>query len=199
MVFVTPLRALSAQTETTLQRTFGPLGKTISALYGSIGVSGFDEDAIRERDIVVATPEKLDFALRNDPSLLDDVGLLVFDEGHMIGLNEREVRYEVQIQRLLRRPDAHERRIVCLSAILPDGDQLDDFAAWLRRDHPGGLIKNDWRPTRLRFGEVVWTSPTARLNLRVGDERPWVQRFLTGAAPPQLDSAEAPPHPPLSR
>ncbi|KAF1037015.1 MAG: putative helicase HelY [Burkholderia lata] len=182
--FVTPLRALSAQTETTLQRTFGPLGKTISALYGSIGMSGFDENAIRERDIVVATPEKLDFALRNDPSLLDDVGLLVFDEGHMIGINEREVRYEVQIQRLLRRPDAQERRIVCLSAILPDGDQLDDFAAWLRRDHPGGLIKNDWRPTRLRFGEVVWTTPTARLNLRVGDERPWVQRFLTGVTPP---------------
>lgn len=185
VVFVTPLRALSAQTETTLQRSFGPLGKTISALYGSIGVSGFDEDAIRERDIVVATPEKLDFALRNDPSLLDDVGLLVFDEGHMIGLNEREVRYEVQIQRLLRRPDAHQRRIVCLSAILPDGDQLDDFAAWLRRDHPGGLIKNDWRPTRLRFGEVVWTSPNARLNMRVGDERPWVARFLTGAEPPR--------------
>jgi superfamily II DNA/RNA helicase len=184
VVFVTPLRALSAQTETTLQRTFGPLGKTISALYGSIGVSGFDEDAIRGRDIVVATPEKLDFALRNDPSLLDDVGLLVFDEGHMIGLNEREIRYEVQIQRLLRRADAPERRIVCLSAILPDGDQLDDFAAWLRRDHQGGIIKNDWRPTRLRFGEVVWKSPTARLNLRVGDERPWVQRFLTGVAPP---------------
>lgn len=184
VVFITPLRALSAQTETTLQRTFGPLGKTISALYGSIGVSGFDEDAIRERDIVVATPEKLDFALRNDPSLLDDVGLLVFDEGHMIGLNEREVRYEVQIQRLLRRTDAHERRIVCLSAILPNGDQLDDFAGWLRRDHPGGLIKHDWRPTRLWFGEVVWSSPNARLNLRIGNERPWVQRFLTETVPP---------------
>lgn len=184
VVFITPLRALSAQTETTLQRTFGPLGKTISALYGSIGVSGFDEDTIRESDIVVATPEKLDFALRNDPSLLNDVGLLVFDEGHMIGLNEREVRYEVQIQRLLRRADAHERRIVCLSAILPDGDQLDDFAGWLCRDDPGGLIKHTWRPTRLRFGEVVWASPNARLNLRVGEERPWVQRFLTGVAPP---------------
>ncbi|HEY6644515.1 DEAD/DEAH box helicase [Povalibacter sp.] len=184
VMFITPLRALSAQTETTLQKTFGPLGKRISALYGSIGVSGFDEDAIRERDIVVATPEKLDFALRNDSSLLNDVGLLVFDEGHMIGPNEREVRYEVQIQRLLRRADAHERRIVCLSAILPDGDQLDDFAAWLRRDHPGGVIKNDWRPTRLRFGEVVWASPAARLNLRVGEERPWVQRFLTGFVPP---------------
>lgn len=184
VMFVTPLRALSAQTEATLQRTFGPLGKTISALYGSIGDSGLDEDAIRQRNIVVATPEKLDFALRNDPSLLDDVGLLIFDEGHMIGLNEREVRYEVQVQRLLKRPDAATRRIVCLSAILPDGPQLEDFADWLRRDAPGGLIKNDWRPTRLRFGEVVWNGQTARLDLRVGEERPWVQTYLTGAAPP---------------
>lgn len=184
VVFVTPLRALSAQTEATLHRTFGPLGKTISALYGSTGVTELDEDAIRARDIVVATPEKLDFALRNDPSLLDDVGLLVFDEGHMIGLSEREVRYEVQIQRLLKRADAAERRIVCLSAILPDGDQLDDFVSWLRQDQPGGLVKNDWRPTRLRYGEIVWNGQTARLNLRVGDERPFVPRYLTGAVPP---------------
>ena len=184
VVFITPLRALSAQTETTLQRTFGPLGKTISALYGSVGVSGIDEDAISERNIVVATPEKIDFALRNDPSLLDDVGLLVFDEGHMIGPNEREVRYEVQIQRLLKRPDASQRRIVCLSAILPDGDQLHDFANWLRRDQPGGLVKNDWLPTRRRYGEILWNGQAGRLNLRVGEERPWVARFLTGLIPP---------------
>ena len=185
VVFVTPLRALSSQTEATLRRTFSPLGKTISALYGSVGMSGFDEDAIRERHIVVATPEKLDFALRNDPTLLDDVGLLVFDEGHMIGPNEREIRYEVQIQRLLKRDDAEQRRIVCLSAILPDGNQLDDFANWLCRDEPGeGVVKSDWRPTRLRFGEVMWNGTSARLNLRVGDERPFVPRFFDGAVPP---------------
>ena len=185
VVFVTPLRALSAQTEANLQKTFGPLGKTISALYGSMGDSGFDRDAIRRRDIVVSTPEKLDFALRNDPKLLDSVGLVVLDEGHMIGLNEREVRYEVQIQRLLRRPDANRRRIVCLSAVLPDGDQLEDFSAWLQRDRPGDVIKGDWRPTRLRFGEVIWKSADARLNLRVEDERPWVNKFIRGIVPPR--------------
>jgi superfamily II DNA/RNA helicase len=184
VIFVTPLRALSAQTEVSLQRTFAPLGKTVSTLYGSIGVSGFDEDVLRQSNIVVARPEKLDFALRNDPSLIDDVGLLVFDEGHMIGLGEREVRYEVQIQRLLKRGDASQRRIVCLSAVLPDGDQLDDFANWLRRDQPGGLIKNEWRPTRLRYGEVVWNGNAARLNLRVGDERPFVPRFFAATIPP---------------
>jgi superfamily II DNA/RNA helicase len=184
VVFVTPLRALSAQTETSLQRTFLPLGKTVSSLYGSIGASGADIDALRERDIIVATPEKLDFALRNDPNLLDDVGLVVLDEGHMIGLNEREVRYEAQIQRLLRRPDAAARRIVCLSAILPEGEQLDDFVGWLTSDKPDGLIQKKWRPTRLRFGEINWKNGSARLSLSVGDEKPFVPKFFTAAVPP---------------
>lgn len=183
VVFVTPLRALSAQTEIGLRRTFAPLGKTVSSLYGSIGANGTDVDALRSRDIVVATPEKLDFALRSDPSLLDDVGLVVLDEGHMIGLGEREVRYEAQIQRLLHRSDAMRRRIVCLSAILPEGDQLEDFAAWLTRDKADGLIKNDWRPTRLRFGEVEWKGQHAQLNVSVGDERPYIPKFLVAKKP----------------
>lgn len=184
VVFVTPLRALSAQTEVGLQRTFRPLGKTVSSLYGSIGTSGADVDALHARDIIVATPEKLDFALRSDPVILDDVGLIVLDEGHMIGLNEREVRYEIQIQRLLTRHDAASRRIVCLSAILPEGDQLDDFAAWLTGDKPDGLIQEKWRPTRLRFGEVTWNGEHASLTVSVGDEKPFVPKFFSGFVPP---------------
>lgn len=100
----------------------------------------------------------------------------------MIGLGEREVRYEAQIQRLLRRPDAASRRIVCLSAILPEGDQLADFTAWLTSDKPEGLIKNGWRPTRLRFGEVDWNRDTriAQLKIVVGDEHPRVPQFVIG-------------------
>lgn len=184
VVFVTPLRALSAQTEAALERTFVPLGKTVSTLYGTTGVSTIDEDILRERDIIVATPEKLDFALRNDPSLLNDVGLVVLDEGHMIGDGEREVRYEIQVQRLLRRPDAAGRRIICLSAILPDGEQVQDFVGWLTDGHPSGLIASPWRPTKLRFGEITWQGDHARLNVIVGDEEPYVPRFLEHSVPP---------------
>jgi superfamily II DNA/RNA helicase len=184
VVFVTPLRSLSAQTESSLRRTFQPLGKTVSSLYGSIGISDVDANVLGEQDIIVTTPEKLDFALRSEPALLDDVGLVVLDEGHMIGMGEREIRYEVQIQRLLKRPDAAGRRIVCLSAIFPEGEQLIDFVGWLTNDKPDGLVKNDWRPTRLRFGEIVWQGDRARLNVNVGDEKPFIPRFLTATTPP---------------
>lgn len=178
VLFVTPLRALSAQTEVSLRSTFGPLGKKISALYGSIGISGFEGDVFKDRDIVVSTPEKLDFALRNDPTILDNVGLIILDEGHMIGFGEREIRYEVQIQRLLKRENADQRRIVCLSAVFPKGEELDDFVAWLRRDEEGGAVVCEWRPTRIRFGEVVWLKNYARLNLHVDKQKSFIPEFF---------------------
>lgn len=184
ILFVTPLRALSAQTETSLRKTFQPLGKSVSSLYGSIGTSDFEQDVLRSNDIVVGTPEKLDFALRNDPNLINDVGLIVLDEGHMIGLNEREISYEVQIQRLLQREDANQRRIVCLSAILPDDDQFEDFVSWLRKDNEGGAIVSDWRPTDLRFGEIIWQGNSAKIDFTIGKERPFVPNFVRSFLPP---------------
>lgn len=183
-IYITPLRALSAQTERELETVFRPLGFSISSLYGATGATSDDVDALRTRNIVVATPEKLDFVLRNDPSLIDDVGLVVFDEGHMIGLGEREIRYEALVQRLLRRSDAGGRRIVCLSAILPAGQQLDDFVAWMRQDQPGEAVRSDWRPTRQRFGHIVWRGGHARLEIEIDGEKPFVERFVQSVAPP---------------
>jgi replicative superfamily II helicase len=178
VVFVTPLRALSAQTERTLRNTFGSLGFDVSSLYGSAGASSVDSDSLANRPIVVSTPEKLDFALRNDPNLLDNVGLIVLDEGHMLGRSEREVRYEVLIQRLLRRPDASSRRIVCLSAMLPSGEEMDDFVNWLRDDDQGGPILSLWRPTRQRFGQIIWTGGVARYELKIEDQTTFIPKFI---------------------
>ena len=182
-VYVTPLRALSAQTERILEETFAPLGATVSSLYGSMGANHLDGDALRESDIVVATPEKLDFALRSEPSILDDVGVIVLDEGHMIGAEDREIRYEAQIQRLLRRADADARRIVCLSAVFPENEELDDFVGWITDDADDGLHKEDWRPTRQQFGLVEWRNGYARLSITVGEDQPFIPRYFEAVTP----------------
>ncbi len=101
----------------------------------------------------------------------------------MTGPSEREVRYEAQIQRLLRRADSHGRRIVCLSAVFPSGTELDDFVAWITDDHPGGLHREDWRPTQQRFGLVEWRGDHARLTMTVGDDQPFIPRYLEAKAP----------------
>lgn len=178
VLIVTPLRALSAQTERTFRQTFAPLGFSVSSLYGASGLSAGDEDALRSMDIIIATPEKLDFALRNDASLIEDIGLVVLDEGHLIGPTEREIRYEILVQKLLRRADADTRRIVCLSAILPDGQQLEDLTAWIRSDVEGEPVRSSWRPTRQRFGTLVWQGDAARLNYDLEQHGPFLARFI---------------------
>jgi len=185
VVYVTPLRALSAQVERDLSETFAPLGFSVSSLYGSAGVESGDAETLREGKVVVSTPEKLDFALRNDNSIIDDVGLVVLDEGHMLGPNEREVRYEALVQRLLRRDDADGRRIVCLSALFPSPEEMSDLVAWIRQDNPGDPVHSMWRPTRQRFGVLRWISNAARLDVKVEDESPFVPRFIEVADPPE--------------
>lgn len=185
-VYVTPLRALSAQIERVLARTFVPLGAAVTSLYGASGATLIDTETLASADIVVATPEKLDFALRQDPNVLDDVALVVFDEGHMIGAGSREIRYEVLIQRLLRRQDAANRRIVCLSAMFnPKDDLFNDFGNWLRSDAPGEFVHVEWRPTRQRFATLDWNAQNSTAMLAFVDgEKPYVPRFVT-ASPAQ--------------
>ena len=138
---------------------------------------------MRSSEIVVATPEKLDFALRSDPSVLDDVGLVVLDEGHMIGASEREVRYEAQIQRLLRRSDTSTRGIVCLSAVFPSGTELDDFVAWITDDATDGGYQETWRPSLQRFGLVEWRGDRARLAITLGSDQPFIPRYFEAKQP----------------
>ncbi|WP_236621180.1 DEAD/DEAH box helicase [Rhodopirellula sallentina] len=183
VVYVTPLRALSAQVEHGLARTFRPLGFSVTSVYGASGIANADIDTLRSAAIVVATPEKLDYAIRQEPDTIDDVGLIVLDEGHMIGLSEREIRYEMLVQRLLRRDDSSQRRLVCLSAVFSPGESFDDFTNWLRDDKPGTAIHSAWRPTRQRPGRLMWNGEVGRLELEVGDEKPFVPRFVQQQTP----------------
>ena len=186
VVFVELHRSHLAQTETTLRRTFGPLGKSVGALYGSVYTGSFNEDLIRKRDVVVVTLEDLDYALRNDLSLLNSVGLLVIGEEHMNDLNEHDVGYEIQVNRLLRISNAGQLRIVYLSDVSPSKDKFDDFSMWLRSDLSDILVESDWRPTRLSVGTVEWKLQTAELKLHVDKKSAKiadVQNFIVGTAP----------------
>ena len=179
VVYVTPLRALSAQVERVLARTFIPLGFSVTSLYGAAGATIADTETLASANIVVATPEKLDFAMRQDPAVLDDVGLIVFDEGHMIGLGSRELRYEALVQKLLRRTDAQQRRIVCLSAMFNAQDPyFEDFTKWLRSDEPGAPVQVSWRPTRQRLATLDWSASSESARLTFREEEAFVPNFV---------------------
>lgn len=181
VIFITPLRALSIQTEITLMNTFTYLGNTVSSLYGGLSLYGYQREQFSDSDILIGTPEKLEFLIKHDQELLNDVGLIIMDEGHMIGPSEREIKFEVLIQCLLNREDSDSRRIVCLSAILPSGQELEHFVNWISYDRQGQAISSSWRPTDLRFGIIYPNNSDTgfRLDYVIGSQKPFIPNFIT--------------------
>ncbi len=53
----------------------------------------------------------------------------------------------------------------------------------MRRDKDGGAIQSKWRPTDLRFGEIVWQANSGRINFTIGDERPFIHNYIIPSVP----------------
>ncbi|SDF60411.1 helicase [Halorubrum xinjiangense] len=139
-LYVCPLRALAREKY-----------ETFAALPGvDVGISTGDFDATGEalagNDVVVATSEKVDSAIRNGASWVDELACVVVDEVHLLGAKRRGPTLEVTLATLRRRnPDL---QTVALSATV---DNPDAIADWL----DAALVESAWRPVDLRTGVAV--------------------------------------------
>ncbi|GAA0208775.1 DEAD/DEAH box helicase [Halobaculum roseum] len=136
-LYVCPLRALAREKY-----------EEFDALPGvDAGISTGDYDSaasdLAANDVIVATSEKVDSAIRNGAGWVDDLACVVVDEVHLLGSPGRGPTLEVTLATLRRR--APEVQIVALSATV---DNPEDIAAWLDAE----LVESTWRPVDLRVG-----------------------------------------------
>jgi helicase len=94
-------------------------------------------------DVVVATAEKVDSAIRGGASWVDDLACVVVDEVHLLGSPGRGPTLEVTMATLGRR--APDVQVVALSATVANPDEIAD---WLGAE----LVRSRWRPVDLRTG-----------------------------------------------
>jgi len=167
-VYVAPFRSLAVEIENSFRKSFHPLGVRVSELYGGFELSPVERLLMDEIRIIIATPEKLDAFLRYDPELVDQIRLIIIDEGHIISLSDRGIRYEFFLHRLVRRFAQKDARILFLSAVLPN---TDEFAQWITGDS-GNVITKEWRPSRLLIGELRWNGKSARIDYSEADHEP---------------------------
>jgi len=152
VIYLAPFRSLAFELERTFNKSLSPLGFSISHLYGGSRFSGVDRELVVEAHITIATPEKAKAMLRAAPELFDAVKLIVVDEGHLLGGSERDVRNELFLEHLRILARQRGARILLLSAVLPNADEL---ASWIG-GNPEAVIKSDWKPSGERFGLLRW-------------------------------------------
>ena len=142
-VYLTPLRALASEKYHDIKvlenLDFGRRIKVMAATgdYDSPGKE------LAAADVIILTNEKMDTLFRHNAEWLDDIGLFVSDEVHLIGDKERGATLEIMLTKI--RKHYPESQIVTLSATVANSGEIAD---WLACE----LVESDWRPTKLVEG-----------------------------------------------
>lgn len=173
VLYLAPFRSLAFELERTFSKTLSPLGYHVSHLYGGSRFSGVDKELVNEGHITIATPEKAKAMLRAAPELFEFVKLVVIDEGHLLGDNERNVRNELFLEHLRLLARQHGARILLLSAVLPNAE---DLAAWVGGSGDA-LVKSNWKPSAERFGTLRWKTSGVSIEW-LGGERCFNPHFV---------------------
>jgi helicase len=143
VVYLSPLRALASEIFTEFKKLEKiDLGKKIK-----VGISTGDfeniEKNLEKNNVLVLTNEKMDSIIRHGAEWIDDIGLVIADEIHLIGDESRGPTLEMILTKL--KLLESKPQILGLSATITNSDEL---ANWLDCI----LVKNDWRPVPLSEG-----------------------------------------------
>lgn len=79
-----------------------------------------------KKTVVVTTPEKLLYILRQDDSIINDIGQLIFDEGHLFDDEERGANYELLISSIISELNPETQKIL-ISAIINNVYEINSW------------------------------------------------------------------------
>jgi replicative superfamily II helicase len=173
ILYLAPFRSLALEIEQTLNQIFDWCGFNVSHLYGGFRLSSADRLLAEESTVTIATPEKARAMLRSSPELLSAVKLIIIDEGHLIGGNERNVKNELFFDHLRVLANVTNCRILMLSAVLPNAG---DLAVWLTGSKEN-IAKSLWKPSSERFGLLQWQGKSVKISWK-GDVESFNPKFV---------------------
>ena len=165
VLYIAPFRSLAYEIENSLDEIFHSIGISVSHLYGGSLFSKLDEKVIDESDVIIATPEKAKAMLRGNNEILNQIKLVVIDEGHLLGANKRLIVNEIFYEELRYFIKQNNGSFLILSAVLPNAE---DLALWLTNSNEN-VFKENWRPSDERLGVLQWNGDSVDLNWRSTD------------------------------
>jgi helicase len=142
VIYCVPLKALASQIYRDLKKNYEDKMKIQIA----IGDNTQSVNFYKNFDILITTQEKFDSLIRGDNNFLNEIGLLIVDEIHLLNDFSRGPTLEIILSLILTK--YKKIQILGLSATISNYDEL---SKWLRAI----VIKDDFRPTILEHHIVL--------------------------------------------
>ncbi|MCK4714200.1 MAG: DEAD/DEAH box helicase, partial [Candidatus Aenigmarchaeota archaeon] len=139
VMYIVPLKALASEKYEEFREKYEPLGIKVAM---SVGDKDSSDTWLAKYDIVISTSEKFDSLMRHGIPWLNQIGLVIADEIHLLDDPSRGPTLEVVLTRM--RQSANPR-VLALSATISNHEEI---AKWLE----AVAVKSEWRPVELRRG-----------------------------------------------
>ncbi len=136
-IIVAPLRALCNEIANDMISAFGD--EVLVNQFSDVLEEDFSLELFLsfKSKILICTPEKLSYIIHHQADFLDEIGLYIFDEGHMFDDGSRGAIYELLISEI-RSHISGKEQIILLSAVLSNAEQIHK---WLLGE--AGVLASD--------------------------------------------------------
>lgn len=157
VAYVAPTRALVAQITRRLRRDLGASGIRVEELTAAVEIDDVESAMLSEPtfDVLVATPEKLNLAIRSG-AIDRTLALLILDEAHNIEDQDRGIRIELLLATVKR--DCPQANFLLMMPFVPNAE---DLARWLapQTGKSISLASTPWQPNDRMIGLVSAEPP----------------------------------------
>jgi len=156
-VVVAPFRALCREISTDIANDFLDNPHVhVNALSDVLDIDdllelleSFGEES---KNIMVLTPEKLIYLIRQDIEIIKETGLIIFDEAHMFDDASRGAQYELLISTIMMYLSKDTQKLL-LSAVIPNAAQINE---WLTGGEGVVIVDNSIRATEKSIAIADW-------------------------------------------
>jgi len=143
IIYLSPLKALASEKFNEFKKLGSDgLGGNLK-IQISTGDFDISDKSLGQNDILVLTNEKMDSIIRQGAEWLDQISLVIADEVHLLGDDDRGPTLEIVLTKLKLLPE--KPQILALSATVTNADEIAD---WLECK----LVHSEWRPVPLSEG-----------------------------------------------
>ena len=146
VIIVAPLRALCNEILNDMEKSFSNEAKInkISDAIQEDFVMNFD---VNLKNIIICTPEKLNYLFIHDPDSLRLVDLFIFDEGHLFDDDNRGTEYELLLTKIIN-STANVSQKILISAVISNARDLSN---WLTNSNDNFVNDSEIKTTMKSF------------------------------------------------
>ena len=143
IIYLSPLKALASEKFNEFKKLGSDgLGENLK-IQISTGDFDISDKNLGQNDILVLTNEKMDSIIRQGAEWLDQISLVIADEVHLLGDDDRGPTLEIVLTKM--KILSQKPQILALSATVTNADEIAD---WLGCK----LVHSEWRPVPLSEG-----------------------------------------------